>query len=211
VRHIGENMKRIKVIGLIMLIGICGFLLATIPTSSIDSVGAVKVIETVSIEELTKELFGDVKIKKIEYLYNYDDTSDYIYVTYKDGGYAVYLKDSMDLMEYSDNGELPYEKVKDKKYYGGPMAYLEKNDIGQFVNKVTNETFSMSDANAKKSSNAIRKAVKSSASKIVQESLTDDSVFTVLGGSLGYPGVDPGPEPIVYANGNVQDYFSIII
>jgi hypothetical protein len=203
-------MKRIKAIGLIMLIGVCGFLLATTPTSSIDSVDAVKVIETVSIEALTKELFGDVKIKKVEYLYNYDDASDYIYVTYKDGGYAVYFKDSMDLMEYSEYGELPYEKVKGKKYYGGPMAYLEKNDIGQFVNKVTNETFNMSTVNAKENSNAIRKTVKSSASKIVQESFTDDTVFTLLGGSYGDPAVDPSlTDPITYANENIREYFSI--
>lgn len=59
-----------------------------------------------------------------------DEAEDYILVTGAgNGGYAVYAKDSLELLEFSPFCESPYKTVeKDKAYYGGPMSYYEKKN-----------------------------------------------------------------------------------
>ena len=45
-----------------------------------------------TVEQIINELFGDISIEDCEYLYNLDNSADYIYVEFKKEGYAVILK-----------------------------------------------------------------------------------------------------------------------
>lgn len=59
-----------------------------------------------------------------------NEAEDYILVTGAgNGGYAIYAKDNLELLEFSPFCESPYKTVeKDKAYYGGPMSYYEKKN-----------------------------------------------------------------------------------
>jgi len=46
-------------------------------------------------------LFGDISIKSGEYLYNLDESPDFIYVEFEDFGYAIYSSQTLDILEYS--------------------------------------------------------------------------------------------------------------
>lgn len=89
------------------------------------------------IEEFVQPIFGDRGIKTCEYLYNLDDSSDYIYVEFETGGYVVYAKETMEMMEYSLQGILPYDSTA-KKYYAGPSNYFHKSSE-QFHNVLSGE------------------------------------------------------------------------
>lgn len=80
------------------------------------------------IERVIDESLGDVTMRSSEYLYNLDDSSDYIYVEFEEGGYAVILKQTFELLEYSYSGTLEYPTTEDMKYYGGPGLYFSKVD-----------------------------------------------------------------------------------
>lgn len=60
------------------------------------------------IQKVSNELFGDISIKSSEYLYNLDESPDFIYVEFEDFGYAIYSSQKLDLLEYSLSGALPY-------------------------------------------------------------------------------------------------------
>jgi hypothetical protein len=104
-----------------------------VPTHDVDAADAR------NVDAASSEIFGDVKIKSSEYLYNLDDSPDYIYVDFTDYGYAVYFKDTMELMEYAPWGNLPYPETRARRYYGGPTNYFNKEDE-QWVNTVTKES-----------------------------------------------------------------------
>ena len=110
---------------------------------------------TAGIEKLSQEMFGDVRIATEEPLYNLDDSPDFIYVEFTNSGYAVFAAESLELLEYSAQGSLPYQDIGARRYYNGPKNYLAKlND--QFVNEVTNESFTITATEAKAHLQAIR-------------------------------------------------------
>ncbi len=80
------------------------------------------------VERAIDETLGNVTMQSSEYLYNLDDSSDYIYVEFEEGGYAVLLKQTLELLEYSYSGKIEYPDTTDPKYYGGPGLYLSKVD-----------------------------------------------------------------------------------
>jgi len=89
------------------------------------------------IESVSKNLIGDVSVNTVEYLYNLDDSPDYIYVKYKNNGYAVFSSNTLNILEYSLKGDLPYPELN-KKYYAGPTNYINKIN-GNYKNISTNE------------------------------------------------------------------------
>ena len=107
------------------------------------------------IELISQEMFGDVRISSEEFLYNLDDSPDFIYVDFEDSGYAIFAADSLELLEYSANGSLPYQDTRARRYYNGPKAYLNKEGE-QFINIITAETFSLSVNEAKARSQKTR-------------------------------------------------------
>ncbi|MBQ7339457.1 MAG: hypothetical protein IJW43_01230 [Clostridia bacterium] len=67
-------------------------------------------------------------------------------MTYKSGGgYAIFSKDDMQLLEYSERGN-PYKDVgKDNAYYAGPSEYYEKEET-EFKNIKTDRKISIEKA-----------------------------------------------------------------
>ena len=108
-----------------------------------------------TVERTVSELFEDAKISESEYLYNLDGASDYIYVEFENGGYAVFLKDTMEMMEYSVQGCLDYSNMQGIKYYGGPGTYLIKKD-DYFVDTISQEHLYISKKAASEFSSKVR-------------------------------------------------------
>jgi hypothetical protein len=118
--------------------------------------------EVYNVETLTKAMFGDVDIRSSEYLYNLDGSSDFIYVEFEnDCGYAIYYKDSMELLEYSAQGSLAYPTTTTLKYYGGPSIYLTKQD-NCFVDVLNGETLEITSKSAQEYSDEVRYALNNS-------------------------------------------------
>ena len=107
------------------------------------------------IEKLSQEMFGNVHIGSEEFLFNLDESPDFIYVDYTNSGYAVFAAESLELLEYAAQGSLPYQDTQARRYYNGPKNYLTKVNE-QFVNEVTSESFTISATEAKAYSQAIR-------------------------------------------------------
>jgi hypothetical protein len=82
---------------------------------SADRVGQTDILK------VSNELFVDISIKLSKYLYNLDESPDFIYVEFEDFGYAIYSSQTLDVLEYSLSGALPYT-AQSKKYYTGPTG-----------------------------------------------------------------------------------------
>lgn len=96
------------------------------------------------IQKVSNELFGDISIKSSEFLYNLDESPDFIYLEFEDSGYAIFSSKTLDVLEYSLSGTLPYVG-QSKKYYTGPTGY--HNKVGQaFKNLATGESITTVEA-----------------------------------------------------------------
>lgn len=75
-------------------------------------------------------IFSDRPIEESGYLYNYDDSADYLYADFADNmGYAIFANETMEVLEYSLEGDFPYDTHKNtKRYYGGPNMYFFKSN-----------------------------------------------------------------------------------
>ena len=62
-------------------------------------------------------IFNNKTIKVCEYIYNLDDSADYIYIEFNEGGYVMLVANSFEIMEYSLQGNLPYTNFENKNYY----------------------------------------------------------------------------------------------
>lgn len=103
-------------------------------------------------------MFGDVAIENSEYLYNLDNVADYIYVCFKNGGYAIYQKKTMELLECSMDGSISYPKNTIYKYYCGPRFYMYKHK-NKFVDVLSNEYLNLTNEEAFSYANNIRKSL----------------------------------------------------
>lgn len=113
-----------------------------------------------TVEKVVADLFGnDAKIAYGEFLYNFDQSSDYVYVEFENTGYAVFLKETMELLEFSPTGKLCYPEIMSFKYYGGPGSYYYKRN-NYFVDAMTNEQFYVSETEACAYASDIRETLK---------------------------------------------------
>lgn len=64
-----------------------------------------------------------------EYLQGLDGEQDYILVECDTGGYAIFDRASMEIIEYSDTDSSPYIQTE-TPCYGGPINYFDKKDDG---------------------------------------------------------------------------------
>ena len=104
------------------------------------------------------ELFSNKGIDSSGYLFNYDESADYVYIDFAgSSGYAIFAQETQELLEYATVGDFPYEETNGKKYYGGPTAYFNKNG-GQFTNTITNETLSISEMEAEQYAQSTRQS-----------------------------------------------------
>ncbi len=140
-----------------------------------------------------ESVFSGKSVSSCEYIYNLDDSADYIYVEFENGGYAVYAKNTMEMMEYSLQGNLPYDTSVSKKYYAGPSNYLQNVD-GQFYNVESGEQLTLSKAEAYEFANTVRDSVletKANDLSLKQTNVVDE-VLSVLNSSnnAGEPDID---------------------
>ena len=109
-----------------------------------------------------ESVFGDSGIKHSEYLYSLDDNSDYVYVLFTDGGYAVLSSAGGDLLERADKDVTGYQKyITAKKYYAGPGTYYAQEN-GKLYDTITDTVAEISTGDAEKISQQIRDTVLSS-------------------------------------------------
>ena len=102
-----------------------------------------------SFENVTYQMFGDIEISSCEYLYGIDNSLDYVYVDFKDGGYVIYDKHTMEMLEYSQTGDGPYDGVSGNKYYDGPAKYYAKKEDDKFLHLITNTDYEEDAAKSK--------------------------------------------------------------
>ncbi len=129
-------------------------------------------VSTVESKDKNKDAnsFKGKKITSYGYLYNLDGSADYIGVEFENGGYAVFLRDSLEMMECSLDGDYPFENFADKKYYAGPANYLKKSG-NSFENVVTGEIADVSSLQAVKFSRQTRSLLnKNSCEKTLSQS-----------------------------------------
>ena len=113
--------------------------------------------EATNLQEFVNEMFGDKTISKKSPLYNYDDSEDYLLTEFEEGGYAIFYKESMELLEYSPSGK-KIQNDTDRIYYGGPNNTYKKQGHS-LKNIETDEMISFSSEFSSKASN-IRSAFK---------------------------------------------------
>ena len=111
------------------------------------------------LDSFVKPIFGDRTISLCEYMYNLDDSADYIYIEFEDSGYAIYDKKTMVLLEYSLQGSLPYTDSNASKYYAGPTNYLYKNENNQFHNIITGKQIEILETEIYSLANQIRETI----------------------------------------------------
>ncbi len=67
------------------------------------------------IEKISQELFGKVIIGSKEFLFNLDESPDFIYVDFTNYGYAVFAAENLELLEYAAQGSLPYQNTRSRR------------------------------------------------------------------------------------------------
>lgn len=73
-------------------------------------------------------LFEKNSIQSYDLMYNLDDSADYFYVEFEQGGYDIFTIKTMEMLEFSLQGSIPFINSRSKKYYAGPSNYLQKNN-----------------------------------------------------------------------------------
>ena len=61
---------------------------------------------TDDIVKISQELLGNVIIGSKEFLFNLDESPDFIYVNYINSGYAVFAAESLEPLEFAAQGSL---------------------------------------------------------------------------------------------------------
>ena len=150
-------------------IGVCVFVLLVtmlIFAFSATAFAQEKEKEQVSLGtiDIIQSIFGNEEVDTIEYLYGFDESADYIYVNFTNYGYAVFLRSTMEMLEYSPKGELPFGDTFEKKYYAGPgNSYTKKG--AQFVNTFSKEELHLTKEEASEKSRLIVQALNASSKK----------------------------------------------
>lgn len=112
-------MKKLKFERLILVVCLIASLMVVVFGGS-TTVFALSEEIDLSTEQVVQEMFGNKSIKSTDYLYNLNDSADFLYVNFENYGYAVFLRETSELLEYASAGSLPYSNTTAKKYYGGP-------------------------------------------------------------------------------------------
>lgn len=155
-----RKMKKNKIFILVVFILLC--LSAVIYSSYTITTYVFAGYDENSDYNTVESVFGDSGIKHSEYLYSLDDNSDYVYVSFTDGGYAVLSSAGGDLLERADKDVTGYQKyITAKKYYAGPGTYYAKEN-GKLYDTITDTVVEISTGDAEKISRQIRDTVLSS-------------------------------------------------
>ena len=164
-------MKKIKIYGITLF-----FVLALVSAAVLITQGISGFADHTESKNSVSanELFSDQEIEDSGYLFNYDDSADYVYLDFAGStGYAIFAQETLELLEYATVGEFPYAETNGKKYYGGPTAYFHKSG-SQFVNVFTDETISISEAEAETCAQAARKSISVNANTVSEREVFNE-------------------------------------
>ena len=158
------------------------------------------------IANTIRELFIGKQIENICLLYNFDDNDDFIYVEFIGDGYAVLDKETLTLLEFSEQGYL-YNNLDAINYYGGPNNYYYKND-SSFVHTITGEThvFSSSEKTSMANTMSIKLKTIKQNKEVILEGQNIPTTYTLNSNTY-----DPQNPPIASAPGTtgvkyIQNY-----
>lgn len=144
-----------------------------------------------SRNEFLKTFYEDKCIKNYEYLYNLDDSCDYVCIEFENSGYAIYSKETMELLEYNPYDNLPYTESNSLKYYAGPYNFFYKNEKDQFFDLLNGNKVEVLETKIKKIAQNIRNSIINNNTSIYDEdieSLIAQNDFENL--YLDYPNID---------------------
>lgn len=160
-----KNIKKMYISFLLCIVMVFAMTTSVLSASAdtlkvADKVSEVKKNESYSENkgQSLQTAFANKSISSCEFIYNLDDSADYIYVEFKGGGYAIFSKNTMEMMEYSMEGSLPLSDSTDKYYYAGPSNYLQKAN-NKFINAITKEEIGITEIEAKTFSEQIRNVI----------------------------------------------------
>ena len=140
------------------------------------------------------DIVSATEIEDNGYLYNYDGSIDYIYIDFAgSNGYIILLEETLEIVEYTTQGDFPYENIDGDKYYGGPNAYYVKNE-NNIQNILTDETFECTDDLFLSNAGKIRqvfsvqsKSIEENAELIVNKSNRLSTVFQQINSNIISP------------------------
>jgi len=90
------------------------------------------------LKDVINQTIGEREIKNIRIWQNLDDADDYLCVDFERDGYAVFYKESMEMLEYSPTQNLP--NYEGKVYYCGPKNVFAKTTSYSSYSSIPNET-----------------------------------------------------------------------
>ncbi len=135
-------MKKKKLLSLLLMVSITGTTFFLNSGTIIDPV-----LENATL--ITRKIFYE-NLKEGEevphgyfsssYLKGVDGQEDYILSQCATGGYAIFEKESMELIEYSDTDFSPYTDIESEGYYLGPSNYYFEKE-GKIQNINTGKSF----------------------------------------------------------------------
>lgn len=117
-------------------------------------------------------IFENKEIDEIEYIYNLDESADYIYVEFEGDGYALYARTTMEILEYSLQGKLPYNNTSNKKYYAGPSQYIEKSN-DKLINVLTGNQIYLNEDELTETAFEIRE-------KIIERNINEGNTIAIV-------------------------------
>lgn len=126
----GKKMKPAKIkIFIIVILILCSILLSGIATPVdlvLNSACAItrKIFDSNMQDGSTKKGYISAR-----YLKGLDDSNNFILAECDTGGYAIFDKESMELIQYSDSDISPFFNIsKEHSYYAGPSNYFMKEN-----------------------------------------------------------------------------------
>jgi len=204
---------------LLIFIGLFIFIAPLIFVSNIQvtyasSLNEINENDVSTVDGLTETLNNmlNAEVRTTDYIYNVDDSADFILATFEKDGYAILYKDTLELMELSYSGN-PYMNYKNlKKYYYGPTNYFIKEN-NAFVNLLTNKKQHLSEPDIIENAAAVRNnfSVASSANKI-NNGLVDEYVLQGERNSdNNAPGFTKPIEGLTTADGTYIDNYTYFL
>ena len=124
-------------------------------------------------------IFNNKTIKVCEYIYNLDDSADYIYIEFNEGGYVMLVANSFEIMEYSLQGNLPYTNFENKNYYLGPSNYFCK-ETNNYINLLTEDSIVLAEDKITEYSRKIRNILKINYNENLDEKINAYEIFNSI-------------------------------
>jgi len=127
------------------------------------------------------DILNDASIENCSYMYNLDGSPDFLYIQLSGDGYAIFLSQTLELMEYSPVGASEFSPESYDVYYCGPGCYFNKeNDC--FVDISSGERRYLTDEEISTYSNTIRQSLIKEDKAIINSRASNDldSIISII-------------------------------